>query len=82
MLTRMLEPTRPLVDALVEISKKYDATPGQVALNWVVHNQGENVVAIPGATKAEHARESADAMKFKLTEGELARLGELSKEYK
>jgi len=82
MLTRMLEPTRPLVEALEEIGQKYDATPGQVALNWVIYNQGESVVTIPGATKAEHARESAGAMKFKLTGDELARLGELSKEFK
>jgi aryl-alcohol dehydrogenase-like predicted oxidoreductase len=82
MLSRELEPTRSLVGALEEIGKKYDATPGQVALNWVIHNQGENVVTIPGATKAEHAKESAGAMKFKLTEDELARLDELSKKFK
>ena len=82
MLTKELEPTHQLVDGLEEIGKKYDATPGQVALNWVIHNQGESVVAIPGATKAEHAKESAGAMKFKLTDDELARLDELSKEFK
>jgi len=82
MLTRMLEPTRPLVEELEKIGKEYNATPGQVALNWVIHNQGESVVAIPGATKSEHAKESADAMKFRLTDDELARLDELSKEFK
>jgi aryl-alcohol dehydrogenase-like predicted oxidoreductase len=82
MLTRMLEPTRPLVEALEEIGQKYDATPGQVALNWVIYNQGESVVTIPGATKAKHAQESAGAMTFKLTDDELARLDELSKEFK
>jgi aryl-alcohol dehydrogenase-like predicted oxidoreductase len=82
MLTSMLEPTHPLVEALEKIGKKYDATPGQVALNWVIHNQGENVVTIPGATKAEHAKESAGAMKFKLTDNELAHLDELSKQFK
>jgi diketogulonate reductase-like aldo/keto reductase len=40
------------------------------------------VVTIPGATKAEHARQSAGAMKFKLTEGELAHLDKLSKQFK
>ena len=82
MLTRMLEPTRPLVEALEEIGQKHNATSGQVALNWVIHNQGESVVAIPGATKAEHAKESAGAMQFKLTDDELTRLDELSKEIK
>ena len=82
MLTKTLEPARPLVDALEEIGNKYDSTPGQVALNWVIHSQGESVVTIPGATKAEHAKESAGAMNFKLTDDELFRLDELSKEYK
>ena len=82
MLKRKFEQSRPIVQALEEIGKKYDATAGQVALNWVIYNQGENVVAIPGATKAEHASQSAGAMQFKLSEGELARLAELSKEFK
>jgi len=82
MLTNELEPTRSLVSALEEIGKKYDATPGQVALNWVIHTQGESVVAIPGATKAEHAEESAGAMNFKLTYDELAHLDEISNKFK
>jgi aryl-alcohol dehydrogenase-like predicted oxidoreductase len=82
MLKEMLEPTRPLVEAMEEIGKKYDATPGQVALNWVIHFHGESVVTIPGATKVEHARQSAGAMNFKLTADELARLDELSQAFK
>jgi len=82
MLKRKFEQSRPIVTALEEIGKKYDATPGQVALNWVIYNQGESVVTIPGATKAEHARESAGAMSFKLSDDELARLDELSRGFK
>ena len=81
-LKRKFEQSRPIVEALEEIGEKYDATPGQVALNWLIHFQGENVVTIPGATKVEHARQSAGAMSFKLTDDELARLDELSKEFK
>ena len=83
MLKRKFEQSRPIVEALEEIGKKYDATAGQVALNWVIYFQGdESVVTIPGATKVEHARQSAGAMKFKLSDDELARLDELSKEFK
>jgi len=82
MLKRKFKQSRPLVEALEEIGKKYDATPGQVALNWVIHFQGESVVAIPGATKAEHAKESAGAMKFKLSKDEMNWLDELSQEIK
>jgi aryl-alcohol dehydrogenase-like predicted oxidoreductase len=81
MLKRELEPTRPIVEALEEIGKNYDATPGQVALNWVIHFQGETVVTIPGATKVHQVEQSAGAMRFKLSEEELARLDELSKKF-
>ena len=81
MLKRNLEATRPIVDALEEIGKKYDATPGQVALNWVIHFQGKTVVTIPGATKVEHVRQSAGAMKFILSGDEMVLLDELSREF-
>jgi len=79
MLKRDLETTRPIVESLEEIAKNYDATPGQVALNWVIHFQGEKVVTIPGATKVHQAEQSAGAMKFKLSDAEMARLDELSR---
>ena len=81
MLKRDLEITRSLVDTLEEIGKNYNAMPGQVALNWVIHFHGETVVTIPGATKAYQVEQSAGAMKFKLSEAELNRLDELSREY-
>jgi len=82
MLKLKFERSRALVAALEEIARGYDATPGQVALNWVIQFQGETVVAIPGATRAEHARQSAAAMEFRLSEKELARLDELSREFR
>ena len=73
-----VDKTRTLVSALDEIGAKYDATPAQVALNWVINSHGDTVVTIPGATKVHQAEESGGAMKFKLSEDELARLNELS----
>jgi aryl-alcohol dehydrogenase-like predicted oxidoreductase len=79
---RRLEKTRPLVQALEEIGTKYNATPAQVALNWVIHFHGDSVVTIPGATKPRQAAESAGAMKFKLSSDELAHLDEVSRAIK
>jgi aryl-alcohol dehydrogenase-like predicted oxidoreductase len=73
-----IEKSRSLVMALEEIGAQYHATAAQVALNWVIHSQGETVVTIPGATKVHQAQESAGAMKFKLSDAEMARLNELS----
>jgi aryl-alcohol dehydrogenase-like predicted oxidoreductase len=82
MMQRHLEASRPLVLALEEIAARYTATPAQVALNWVIYSQGDTVVTIPGATKLHQAQESAGAMRFRLSEGELARLDELSRTFR
>jgi aryl-alcohol dehydrogenase-like predicted oxidoreductase len=77
-LERGVGKSRKLVTALDEIGIKYDATAGQVALNWLIHSHGETVVAIPGVTKVRQAEESAGAMSFKLSDSDMDRLSELS----
>ncbi len=74
-----LERTRPLIEAMQPIAARYKATLAQVALNWVIHFNGETVVTIPGATKVGQAEESAGAMKFRLSADELAGLDEVSR---
>ncbi len=81
LMQRRVERSRPLVGALKEIGERYQATPAQVALNWVIHSQGETVVTIPGATKVYQAQEAAGAMKFRLAEDEITRLGELTQDF-
>jgi len=82
MLGRKIEGSAQLVNGLEEIAEKYDATPAQVALNWLVNFNGDVVVAIPGASKVSQAEESARAMKFKLSDEELAQLDELSRDFR
>ena len=74
LLRRRVDKSRPLLQALSEIGKNHEATPAQVALNWLINFHGETVVAIPGASKVGHAEESAGAMQFRLSEEELERL--------
>ncbi len=76
---RSLDASRPLVAALEEIGSRYDAAPAQVALNWLVQFHGNAVVAIPGASKAHHAKESAGAMQFQITHDEMAFLDRVSR---
>jgi aryl-alcohol dehydrogenase-like predicted oxidoreductase len=82
MLVGNVERTRPLINAMAEIAGRYDATIGQVALNWLIHFNGDMVVTIPGATKVYQAQESAAAMNFTLSAEELARLSEISGQLK
>jgi aryl-alcohol dehydrogenase-like predicted oxidoreductase len=82
MLERQLEPSRPLVGAMQTMAEKYEATPAQVALNWLIYAQGDIVVVIPGATKVSQAAQSAGAMNFRLSVDEIYKLDELSKQFK
>ena len=81
-LRRQIERSRPLIEALEEIAAEHDATPAQVALNWLINVQGETVVAIPGASKAHHAENNAGAMRFRLSDEEMTGLDELSRPYR
>ena len=78
-LQRDIERTRELIACLDEIAIRRDVTIAQVALNWVIHFNGEIVVTIPGATKVRQAQESAGAMNFVLSTDELAKLDEVSR---
>lgn len=79
MLQRELERSQPLIEVLDQIAAEYKVTLAQIALNWLVNFQGETVVAIPGASKAQQARESAGAMAFRLSDEEMARIDEVSR---
>jgi aryl-alcohol dehydrogenase-like predicted oxidoreductase len=76
---KTLARTAPLIRELREVARGYGVTPTQVALNWLIHFYGDTVVVIPGASKPQHAEESSAAMSFRLTDKELTKLDELSR---
>jgi diketogulonate reductase-like aldo/keto reductase len=57
---------------LVRIAKGIGATPAQVALAWLMQQDG--VIAIPKATSAAHLRENIGSLDVKLDEATLAAL--------
>jgi aryl-alcohol dehydrogenase-like predicted oxidoreductase len=71
--------TRPLIEELRAIAHAYGASPGQVALAWLVQFYGDTVVAIPGASKPHQAEQSAAATHLRLTDKELRRLDAASR---
>ncbi len=77
-----LEKSRPVTELVKKLALKYEVTPSQVALNWLINFHGETVVAIPGATKAQHARENSGAMKFLLSPDDMRLLDEISAGFK
>jgi len=78
---RRLDECEPLVQTLRQIGEAHNATPAQVALNWLITYNGDTVITIPGATKISHAKENAGAMNFQLSKAELTELAEDSEKY-
>jgi len=58
--------------ALKQIAERHRAKPMQVALAWVLHQDG--VIAIPKATEASHVRDNRAALDLTLTKDDLAEL--------
>ena len=77
-----LEKSRPVVMLVKELALKYNVTPSQVALNWLINYHGDTVVAIPGATKEIHVKENTGSMSFKLSDEDMMRLDNESSIFK
>jgi diketogulonate reductase-like aldo/keto reductase len=57
---------------LGEVARRRDATPAQIALAWLLRQDG--MIVIPKASRLEHVRENRGALDIALTEEELAAL--------
>jgi aryl-alcohol dehydrogenase-like predicted oxidoreductase len=69
-----LEAVAPVVALLREIGERYDKSPAQVALRWLIEN--ESVLPIPGAKNGKQAAENAGALSFSLTLAEIEALSQ------
>src|SRR3954452_4516104 len=56
--------------ALAEVAARHGATPAQVALAWLLRQDG--MIVIPKASKQEHVRENRAALDVKLSADDLA----------
>jgi diketogulonate reductase-like aldo/keto reductase len=57
---------------LAEVGHRRNATPAQVALAWLLRQQG--MIVIPKAARLEHVRDNRGALDVRLTEEDLASL--------
>jgi aryl-alcohol dehydrogenase-like predicted oxidoreductase len=76
-----LDRQRPVVKLLQSIGDKYGRTPGQVALRWLMDQEG-SVVPIPGAKNAQQAAHNAGALSFQLTADEISQLDEATRRWR
>ena len=55
-------------DAVGNLAKKYNKTPGQIVLNWHIQL---GIVPIPGTSNPSRMKENLIAMEFKLDENDM-----------
>ena len=61
---------QPVVELLERVGRRKDATPGQVALAWLLAKKPW-IVPIPGATKLNHLEENLGALKVQLSAADI-----------
>lgn len=59
-----------LLTCLADIARAHAASISQVALNWLMARDS-HVIPIPGATRADHARDNLDTLSWRLSKTEL-----------
>jgi aryl-alcohol dehydrogenase-like predicted oxidoreductase len=64
-----------LAERVREVAAEKGATPGQLALAWLLH-QGEDIVPIPGTKRRQYLEENAGAADVTLTDEDLRRIEE------
>lgn len=57
---------------VVDIARKVDATPGQVAIQWLTRQPG--VIMIPKSLNKQHLQENLDALELAFSEEEITQL--------
>jgi aryl-alcohol dehydrogenase-like predicted oxidoreductase len=72
-----LEANQPVVDLVKEIADRSGATPGQVALAWLLAKSA-TIVPIPGSRRIEHVQENIAAVEVTLSDADISEIDERS----
>ena len=70
-----LNQVSPVINTLQDLAEKYQKTPAQVALNWVIT---KGAIPIPGAKNAKQAQQNAGALGWQLEGEDMQRLDQVS----
>lgn len=71
---KSLDAIQPVIGLLRHIGEKYDKTPSQVALRWLIENP--LILPIPGAKNTAQAQNNAGTLEFSLTPDEVEKLSQ------
>jgi aryl-alcohol dehydrogenase-like predicted oxidoreductase len=70
----------PVVALLRQIGERYSKSPAQVALRWLIEQEG--VLPIPGAKNGQQATDNAAALSFQLTREEIDSLDQVTRSWR
>lgn len=70
-----IQKVTPVIDCLRQLGEKYQKTPAQVALNWLITR---GTIPIPGAKNADQARQNAGALGWQLNSEDAQALEQVS----
>ncbi|KAM4108654.1 hypothetical protein ACB094_03G061200 [Castanea mollissima] len=70
-----LDKNKAIFSRVEELARKYQCTPAQLALAWVLQ-QGDDIVPIPGTTKIKNLENNIGSLTVKLTEEELKEISD------
>lgn len=73
-----LRAAMPLIEEVKRLAVKYNKTPAQIALNWLIRDP--HIYPIPGAKSPEQAIENAGAAGWRLSDEDWASLDKVSRE--
>jgi len=63
---------------LTDIAKKYDVSPAQIALAWLL-KRSNNIIPIPGTSSVEHLKDNISAANVELSDADFEKLSSLEK---
>jgi aryl-alcohol dehydrogenase-like predicted oxidoreductase len=64
-------------EKIKQVATKYNASPHQVALSWLLHHS-DNILLIPGTSNVAHLEENMRSAELDLTDGDIAVLDSIS----
>jgi pyridoxine 4-dehydrogenase len=70
---KLLKPDHPFSQILSQLAKRYDATPAQLSLGWLLH-RSPVMLPIPGTSKVRHLEENIAAASLNIGPDEWAQL--------
>ncbi|WP_109487349.1 aldo/keto reductase [Occallatibacter savannae] len=70
---KLLKPDHPFSQTLSQLAARYNATPAQLSLAWLLH-RSPVILPIPGTSKVKHLEENVAAASLQIGPDEWARL--------